>query len=161
MVAQSLVSNENQVIPTHFFNPEYNSPLIKQLADFIGGCGAGRFYMSVEPNGDLYPCVFFPHNQDVRLGNLMEDNLDIVWKNNQLLNILRNKEILEGHCGECDSHNICGGCRARAYNYFNDVLAPDPGCVNNSREWMIIKNKYSRNSIKIHDNSLFFDFTSK
>jgi radical SAM protein with 4Fe4S-binding SPASM domain len=161
MVAEQLVSNENQVIPTHFYNPEYNSPLIKQLADFIGGCGAGRFYMSVEPNGDLYPCVFFPHNPDVKLGNLMEDDFEDVWENNQLLSILRNKEILEGHCGECESHNICGGCRARAYNYFNDILAPDPGCINNSREWKKIRSELSNNSNEIHDSSLFLDFTSK
>lgn len=160
-VAESMVSNENQVIPTHFYNPEYNSPLIKQLADFIGGCGAGRFYMSVEPNGDLYPCVFFPHNPDVRLGNLMENDLEDIWKNNQLLNILRNKEILEGHCGECESHNICGGCRARAYNYFNDILAPDPGCIHNSQEWEKIRSELYNNSRELQNGGLFLDFTGK
>lgn len=161
MVAESLVCDETQVIPTHFYNPEYKGPLIKQLADFIGGCGAGRFYMSVEPNGDLYPCVFFPHNNDVKLGNLMDDDFEEIWKDNQLLGTLRNKEILEGHCGKCKSHNICGGCRARAYNYFNDVLAPDPGCINNNKEWMKIRSEISGNFKEIHDGSFFLDFNSK
>ncbi len=161
MVAESLVSDDNRVIPTHFYNPEYNSPLIKQLADFIGGCGAGRFYMSVEPNGDMYPCVFFPHNDEVKLGNLMKDDFEDVWKNNPLLSTLRNKEILEGQCGECESHNICGGCRARAYNYFNDVLAPDPGCVNNNHEWNKIRSQLLKQSEELHDGSIFVDLTSK
>lgn len=161
MVAESLVSNDNTVIPTHFSNPEYNSPLVKQLADFIGGCGAGRFYMSVEPNGDLYPCVFFPHDQDVKLGNLLENDFEDVWRNDELLGTLRNKEILEGHCGECESHNICGGCRARAYNYFNNVLAPDPGCINNQYEWNKIRSQIPRNSQELPDGSLFVDLTSK
>lgn len=161
MVAESLMSSDNQMIPTHFYNPEYNSPMIKQLADFIGGCGAGRFYMSVEPNGDLYPCVFFPHNQDVKLGNIMEDDFEDVWRNQELLGTLRNKEILKGHCGECESHNICGGCRARAYNYFGDVLAPDPGCINNNREWNKIKSQIPKESKELNDGSLLINLTSK
>ena len=139
-VAESKLSDSN-MIPTHFYNPEYNSPIIMQLAEFIGGCGAGRFYMSIEPNGDMYPCVFFPHKEDVKLGNLKENNFEEIWQNNRVLFELRNKEILHGHCGECNSRNICGGCRARAYNYFDDILAPDPGCKNNQKAWDELKNK--------------------
>ncbi|OPY23655.1 MAG: pyrroloquinoline quinone biosynthesis protein PqqE [Methanobacterium sp. PtaU1.Bin097] len=161
MVAESLVSDGNQVIPTHFYNPEYDGFLIKQLADFIGGCGAGRFYMSVEPNGDLYPCVFFPHDSALKLGNLMEDDFEEVWKDNQLLSKLRNKEILKGHCGDCESHNICGGCRARAYNYFGDILAPDPGCINNNKEWNKIRSHLPKETKQLNDGSLFIDLNSK
>ena len=134
-VAESMVSKDHAMIPTHFYNPEYSNPAVMQLADFIGGCGAGRFYLSIEPNGDLYPCVFFPHESDVKVGNLLEDDFNDLWKNSKLLDKLRNKEILSGHCGKCESRDVCGGCRARAYNYFHDVLAPDPGCINNEKEW--------------------------
>jgi MoaA/NifB/PqqE/SkfB family radical SAM enzyme len=63
------------MIPTHFYNPEYTNESLKKLADFIGGCGAGRFYLSLEPNGDIFPCVFFPHDEEVRLGNILSDDL--------------------------------------------------------------------------------------
>lgn len=161
LVADSLSSDDNQIIPTHFYNPKYNNPLIKQLADFIGGCGAGRFYMSVEPNGDLYPCVFFPHEGDVKLGNLFQDDFEAVWRNKELLETLRNKEVLKGNCGECESHNVCGGCRARAYNYFGDVLAPDPGCIKNDQEWNKIKGLIPGKSEEIHDGILSINLTSK
>lgn len=159
-VAQSMASKDHHVIPTHFSNPEYENPMVEQLADFIGGCGAGRFYMSVEPNGDLYPCVFFPHDSQVKVGNLLEDDLEDLWRNNELLNNLRDKKILEGHCGTCKSHNICGGCRARAYNYFGDILAPDPGCINNTYEWNKIRSHLPQ-STELHDGSLLFDLNSK
>lgn len=161
MVADSLVSNNNNVIPTHFFNPEYEDSSIKQLADFIGGCGAGRFYMSIEPNGDMYPCVFFPHKDELKLGNLLVDDFEDVWADNTLLKNLRNKNILKGHCGECESRNICGGCRARAYNYLGDVLAPDPGCINNVNEWNKIKSKLHEESAVISHDGVFVDLTSK
>ncbi|HHV75549.1 MAG TPA: SPASM domain-containing protein, partial [Thermoanaerobacterium sp.] len=120
-------------------NPEYTNPDLKQLADFIGGCGAGRFYLSMEPNGDIYPCVFFPHEDELRIGNILEDDFEKLWKNNRILEELRDREKLHGACHTCKSRNICGGCRARAYGYFKDVCAPDPGCINNKNLWYKIK----------------------
>ena len=145
------------MIPTHFYNPEYDSPTVEQLSDFIGGCGAGRFYMSVEPNGDLYPCVFFPHKDEVKVGNLLEDDFEDIWKNNELLKTLRNKEILDGHCGECESRNICGGCRARAYNYFGDISAPNPGCINNIAEWNKIKSQILGGTKQLPNGNILVD----
>ncbi len=49
--------------------------------------------------------------------------------------MLRDRSRLKGFCGRCPYRNICGGCRARAYSYFNDVLAPDPGCIYNINTW--------------------------
>jgi len=146
MVAQIFSKDGKNIIPTHFYNPEYSDTKIRQLADFIGGCGAGRFYLSIEPNGDIYPCVFFPHEEAVKIGNLLKDNFEKLWREHELLWKLRNKDILEGFCGKCQFRYTCGGCRARAYNYFHDILAPDPGCIFNSREWNKLKlelaNKY-------------------
>jgi radical SAM protein with 4Fe4S-binding SPASM domain len=161
-VAESMLSNDYNMIPTHFFNPEYENPVIMQLAEFIGGCGAGRFYMSIEPNGDMYPCVFFPHKNDVKLGNLLYDNFEDVWRDDKTLSKLRNKEILKGNCGDCNSRNICGGCRARAYNYFDDILAPDPGCVNNQKEWNDLKNKiFVGNDNSIHPEMISLNLEAK
>lgn len=157
MVAKYKASMHNAVIPTHFYNPEYDSPTVEQLSDFIGGCGAGRFYMSVEPNGDLYPCVFFPHKDEVKVGNLLEDDFEDIWKNNELLKMLRNKEILDGHCGECESRNICGGCRARAYNYFGDISAPDPGCINNIAEWNKIRSQILGGTKQLPNGNILVD----
>lgn len=159
-VAKSLASKESQVIPTHFYNPEYTNNTLKKLADFIGGCGAGRFYLSIEPNGDIYPCVFFPHKGEVLLGNIIADDFDTIWQSDDILWKLRNKDILQGNCGECKSRNICGGCRARAYNYFNDVLAPDPGCVNNYNEWIKIKKRLQEDAQELPDGRILIDLES-
>ncbi|HEC77098.1 MAG TPA: radical SAM protein [Thermoplasmatales archaeon] len=115
-----------KVVPTHFYNPKLAGQLV-DLAEFIGGCGAGRFYMSMRANGDLQPCVFFP----LKVGNILEDDFEELWKKNEVLSNLRNKDILEGFCGKCDYRYYCGGCRARAYAYTGDYLAPDPGCIYN------------------------------
>ncbi len=95
------------------------------LADFIGGCGAGRLYCSLSPNGDVHPCVFFPAN----VGNLKKEKFSDVWLNSRLFNTLRDREQLKGVCGKCDYKYICGGCRARASSYNDDFLSSDPGCL--------------------------------
>ncbi|RLE73061.1 MAG: radical SAM/SPASM domain-containing protein, partial [Thermoprotei archaeon] len=97
----------------------------------IGGCGAGRAYIALEPNGDIQPCVFMP----IKIGNILKDNFRDLWIHNEILNKLRNRDILIGKCGSCPYRYICGGCRARAYAYFGDYLAPDPGCIYNRDLW--------------------------
>jgi radical SAM protein with 4Fe4S-binding SPASM domain len=114
------------VVPTHFYNTKVKEEMF-QLTEFIGGCGAGRFYMAIRANGNVEPCVFFP----LTVGNVREDDLNDLWRHNEVFGDLRNKDILKENCGSCEFRYHCGGCRARAYNYFGDYLAPDPGCVRN------------------------------
>ena len=123
-------NNNKKIIPTHFYNPTLSNNLIN-LAEFIGGCGCGRFYCAIRPNGDIEPCVFFPY----KVGNIINENFENIWENNKILNELRNKDILKGNCGKCDYRYYCGGCRARAYSYTNDYLQSDPGCINNIELW--------------------------
>jgi radical SAM protein with 4Fe4S-binding SPASM domain len=95
------------------------------LADFIGGCGAGRLYCSLSPQGDVHPCVFLP----VNVGNLKKEKFGDVWLNSKLFNALRNRDNLKGACGTCNYKYICGGCRARANAYKQDIMASDVGCI--------------------------------
>lgn len=104
-------------------------------AEFIGGCGAGRVYCAIQPNGDITPCVFIP----TKVGNIVKDNLKDVWMNSEVMRTLRFGKR-KGHCKSCEYKAVCGGCRARAFSYFNDYLAPDPGCINNEVYWKQLKN---------------------
>ena len=113
---------------THFYVDGGLTSRTRALTDFIGGCGAGRLYCAIEPNGDVRPCVFLP----ITVGNVREKNLKEIWHESELLKKLRNRSDLGGYCGDCEYKFVCGGCRSRAYAYFGDVLAPDPGCVYNS-----------------------------
>jgi len=117
---------------------------VEVVANFLGGCGAGRLYMALEPNGDIKPCVFFPTNKDTVIGNILKDDIENIWDNNPILWKLRTREKLETYkingqtigCGKCEDKYICGGCRARSYGYFDGNLnASDIGCIDNEELW--------------------------
>jgi radical SAM protein with 4Fe4S-binding SPASM domain len=96
------------------------------LGEFIGGCGAGRLYCAISPQGDVRPCVFLP----VDVGNLKERPFRDIWLNAPLFNAFRNRGNLKGGCSKCDYKYICGGCRARSAAYHDgDTLNGDPGCL--------------------------------
>ena len=117
-----------KIVPSHFANPSLSEKLVN-LAEFIGGCGCGRFYCAIRPNGNIEPCVFFP----LTVGNVKKDDFEELWQYNSILKNLRNKDVLEGNCNTCEYRYYCGGCRARAYGYTGNYLGPDPGCVKNTK----------------------------
>ncbi|KXA97422.1 hypothetical protein AKJ39_03315 [candidate division MSBL1 archaeon SCGC-AAA259J03] len=126
-------------IATHFTNEAAIRSLrgrTKSLAQFLGGCGAGRLYCAIEPNGDVEPCVFIP----IKIGNIREQSLREIWENSPVLRKIRNRDEFEG-CGDCDYKYICGGCRARAYGYYDDLQGPDPSCPENEEYWKKIQEK--------------------
>ena len=62
---------------------------------------------------------------------------------------LRERHDLKEHCGSCDYKNVCGGCRARAYAYFNDIKAPDIGCIYNLPAYNALKHKSRAPSVAV------------
>ncbi len=122
---------------THFDNisqiEEYKDS-IKFLGEFVGGCGTGRLYCALDYNGNITPCVFIP----IKLGNIRKDDFLDVWHNSLVFNQIRDRSHFKGTCSTCKHKNICGGCRARAYGYYNDITQNDPGCIFNKNEWVKI-----------------------
>ena len=99
------------------------------------GCPAGITYLSLRPNGDVYPCPFL----QIKAGNIREQSLSEIWYGSEHLKKLRNRSLLKGKCGECEYRETCGGCRGRAYACNGDFLAEDPVCL---KDLMIKENVY-------------------
>jgi len=103
----------------------------KVLSRYIGGCGAGRCYCCVEPDGKVTPCVYM--SSEV-MGDLKRQSLMEIWQNPRF-DIYSHREDRSDHCVVCDFRAYCGGCRARSLSYLDDVRAGDPGCVYNQHAW--------------------------
>jgi len=102
------------------------------VAKYLGGCGAGRTYVCIEPNGDVTPCVYLPHRV---MGNVRQAGLIDIYRHGEYWNVLNDRRGRAGHCGVCAFRDYCGGCRARADAYFGTLDGPDPGCIFNAGHW--------------------------
>jgi len=102
------------------------------VAKYLGGCGAGRTYVCIEPNGNVTPCVYLPHRV---MGSVREKPLLEIFRNSVFWEVLNDRDRRLHHCEVCAFKNYCGGCRARADAYFGQLHAGDPGCIFNNKHW--------------------------
>jgi uncharacterized protein len=87
----------------------------------IRGCGAGAEYISVTPEGDIYPCHQFVGDEKFKIGHVdtgIEDReMSLTFKK---ANVMSKEE-----CQKCWAKFYCsGGCHANAYNFNNDIFKP-------------------------------------
>jgi radical SAM protein with 4Fe4S-binding SPASM domain len=99
----------------------------------LQGCGAGRQFCCVQPNGDVTPCMFIPTWVE---GNIRTEPFQDIWERFGEIPCFTDRDALEDECGSCQFRYLCGGCRARAINYIGDPLAADTGCIRNKEKWL-------------------------
>jgi len=109
-------------------NKKTNGIWMKMAEKTFHGCAAGRGFVYIKANGDIWPCPFV----EVNAGNVRDRSFDSIWRESEVFVNLRNREhTLKGRCGDCKYHSICGGCRGRAMATTGDYLAEDPSCFIN------------------------------
>lgn len=98
---------------------------LKLAEQVFHGCAAGRGFVYIKTNGDVWPCPFV----EISAGNVREQPFESIWARSQVFLDLRDREnTLKGTCGECAYRKMCGGCRGRALACNGDYLAEDPSC---------------------------------
>ena len=100
-------------------------PLLGLAETVFHGCSAGRGFVYVKPNGEVWPCP----SVEVDCGNVRETDSATIWASSPVFEDLRARESrLQGQCGECQYRRLCGGCRGRAWALAGDYLAEDATC---------------------------------
>lgn len=88
-------------------------------------CGMGRNVLSIEANGDVYPCQLM-HHDDFKLGNLNNHSLEEIWLNSPYRH--HSVDMIAG-CKSCELKHICSApCRARAFYVLGSIYKKDPLC---------------------------------
>jgi radical SAM protein with 4Fe4S-binding SPASM domain len=102
----------------------------RALQFLVGGgrpyhCTAGDSLLTVQSNGDLYPCRRMP----IRIGNLLETPLLELYDNSTLLHKLRQPEQISEGCEACFYAKLCrGGLKCLSYAVTGNPFKADPGC---------------------------------
>ncbi len=89
------------------------------------GCPAAKLVCFVAANGDVTPCEWLP---DLVVGNVRKRSFKGIWERSAIFKQFRDPSLLQDKCGRCGYAEVCGGCRALAYEESGDFLAADPYC---------------------------------
>lgn len=89
------------------------------------GCLGGTGFCFISNTGQVQPCGYL----ELDCGNVRTTSFPEIWRNSAIFNNLRQKEKYEGKCGQCEYHQVCGGCRARAYSMSENYLSEEPLCA--------------------------------
>ena len=94
----------------------------------ITGCGAGNEYVSIVPNGDIYPCHQFVGKEEFIMGNVNDEKIEMP---EEMRDMFRNAHVYNKEaCKTCWNKFYCsGGCHANAINFNGDIRKPyELGC---------------------------------
>lgn len=98
----------------------------------VDGCHAGYTSISVDSNGDIYPCPSLTGDKDFRMGNI-EDGIEDVWRHSKVSNDMGSVSVVDiNGCDACEFRFICGGgCRCQSYysDGKKNLRAKDPYCT--------------------------------
>lgn len=126
-----------------FYNNLFYSHL-RQLHDknpMLYNCGAGRKYMSVDPEGNIFICHRFVGKDDYKVGTVFTD-----------INKEKVREVAYAHvehkegCKECWARYLCaGGCFYNSYEKGKNLLAaPEAYCDLYKKQYEVSIELYSK-----------------
>jgi SynChlorMet cassette radical SAM/SPASM protein ScmF len=111
-------------------------PLSYMLGGYKQGCGSGcaiKNILGVLWNGNISICGIGENVKELILGNIDLVGLENIWKNNRIINMIRNRlpEKIEGVCSNCIFKMSCFGyCPANNYYSTKNLFAPGWFCNN-------------------------------
>lgn len=127
-LAALLYEYRQQGRDVHFFHFNLNINRGPCLAKRLTGCGAGVEYLTITPDGSIYPCHQLVEHSAFIMGNVLAETVvDDKIRQNFAGSTLQHKP----ECLKCWARYFCGGgCHANAYNTNGDFLKPDEvSCV--------------------------------
>lgn len=88
-------------------------------------CTAGDSLITIQSNGDLYPCRRMP----IPVGNLKKTKLIDLYNESEIFKRLRDRSRVSEGCEGCLYSALCGGgLKCLSYAITGDPFKADPGC---------------------------------
>jgi len=91
-------------------------------------CPAGTTKLGIMPDGGVYPCNLFFGKSEFRLGNILTDPFEAIWRHSSL-SFFRTMAHNTCERTTCTLFSSChGGCPAHSYAFTGTRTSSDPRC---------------------------------
>jgi len=147
-----------------FMSPDANiiiDPCCEILTFFLAGSSvtkcpfSSKCYaniISVNPNGDVFPCGGFDSFPGFRYGNLLKQNYSDIFSAPSYIEAGCRRINLPSQCQECPYFHICeGGCRLEAYSYYGDINRETSMCGEYKEIFSHIENRLGEEKGDVSD----------
>jgi uncharacterized protein len=110
----------------NLFNPTRDFRCFRSL------CGAGKDYIVVDSQGNIFPCAHYVHRGDLKMGHISDSKaLDQYFCKNQFLNDLFEKRRVNNihECSRCLWRHLCeGGCSLDSFYHHGHMKGSSTLC---------------------------------
>jgi len=130
----------------HIFEENVYTP-IRDYICLRYPCGAARELVSVNPNGDVFPCDGFKGEEKFVMGNVLNEKIEDMLKKPEIIK-LRNRtaETIE-KCSKCLFKGMCCSCCYSAYGKFGDIYREDPHCSDRRQMYLYLMQAWIKENV--------------
>ena len=111
----------------HIFEENVYTP-IRDYICLRYPCGAARELVSVNPNGDVFPCDGFKGESKFVMGNVLNEKIEAMLKKPEIIELRSRTASTIEKCSKCLFRGMCCSCCYSAYGKFGDIYREDPHC---------------------------------
>jgi len=130
----------------HIFEENVYTP-IRDYICLRYPCGLGREIISINPNGDVYPCDGFKNVPEFKMGNILEEPIVEMLKK-PWLEKLRNRTYKDiPKCRNCIFHTMCCSCVYSCYGAFDNIYREDPTCLARNKIFRFLIEEWIRRNV--------------
>lgn len=135
-------TNDQQPISLTFFEEIIKALLPgKNSHSCVLADSCQKRFISIGPQGDVYPCGELDGIREFRYGNINENSLENILTSPLRRKLLERAEKIE-ECKGCEYKKFCyGGCMSYAYAITGNIMNKDPHCPTYQKlfEYILVK----------------------
>ncbi len=121
----------------HIFEENVYTP-IRDYICLRYPCGAARELVSVNPNGDVFPCDGFKGEKQFVMGNVLNERIEDMLKKPKIIELRNRTAKTIDKCSKCIFRGMCCSCCYSAYGKFGDIYREDPHCADRKQMYIYL-----------------------
>ncbi len=131
----------------HIFEENVYTP-IRDYICLRYPCGAARELVSVNPNGDVFPCDGFKGEPKFVMGNVLNEKIEDMLKKPEIVELRSRTYKSIEKCSKCMFRGMCCSCCYSAYGKFGSVYREDPHCVDRRQMYIYLMQSWLKENTK-------------